>query len=454
MMKKTAILAALLSLSACALSPQYQRPAVAVPAQWQNAPTQPGEDLSQWWGRFGSPELTTLEAQALKQNLDLRAGIHRVEQARASAQVADASLWPTADLSGGLTGSFSKQGSGKMSYTPSARAGVDVSYEVDLFGRNRAALTSAEAALAGSIYDQAALALVTSADVGTTYANVLALKSRLTVAQDNRKLLARTLDLLETRHQEGATSALEVEQQKTALSNADAGVAGLQNSLAAEMNALSLLLGQPPGGVKTQALSLDTLKVPDVAPGQPSSLLQRRPDIRSAEAALIAANADIGVARAAFFPSVNIGLAPSIGVSPLTNPAVAALDIAASLSAPLFRPSLSADLARVKARQQELAETYRKTVLTAFREVEDALTAVESAGVREKAYAAATQSAEKAYSIADARYRAGATDYLTLLDAERSLLSARDALVTARLDRMTAAISLYKAVGGGWQSGV
>ncbi|MFH1159007.1 MAG: efflux transporter outer membrane subunit [Pseudomonadota bacterium] len=454
-MKKVFILSIVLFAAACSSMPEYRRPEVKTPDSWLEGKAAPAPDLANWWQKFNSPELAALEEKALKQNFTLRAALARVEQARATAKITGAALSPQAALSGSLSGTTQKTGGGSSTYAPTGGGGVNISYELDLFGGNRAARAAAQAGVASSLYDREALALVVSSEVAKTYARALALNGRIHIARNNRKNMVKTLDILKARFKEGLGTVLEIELQKTGIANADAGIATLENSRAVTMHALAVLVGESPQGFSISADSLGDLTLPVIAPGQPSALLERRPDIRKAEADLVAANANIGVARAAFFPSVNLGLAPSIAVSPLSSPATSALQIASAISVPLFNGgSLKAGLEKSQARERELAENYRHTVLTAFQEVEAALTGARSALRRQGSYTRALLSSDKAYKMVGTMFREGAIDYMTMLESERSLLSAKDNLVSANLDRLAAAIDLYKAVGGGWQGGL
>ncbi len=451
-MKKVFILLALVFAAACSPVPEFHRPDMALPDSWREEKAA-AMDLANWWQLFKSPELAALQEKALQQNLDLRAALDRVEQAKAAEAIVGATFFPQAAISGGISGER-KRTSDTTTHSSAASGGVDVSYELDLFGANHASRAAAEAGVESSLFDSEALALVVSSDVAQTYAGALALKGRLHVAQQSRENTRKTLDILEARFKAGATSALEVEQQKTELANADAGIAALENSLSVTVDALAVLLGETPQTFKISADSLGDITIPAITPAQPSSLLERRPDIRRAEADLVAANADIGVARAAFFPSVNLGLTAALSVSPLSGPATSALSLASSLSSPLFKGgSLQAGLEKSEARRNELAENYRHAVLTSFQETEDALAAMKNSRKRWKAYTNAVLSAEKAYHLADLRFKAGAVDYMTLLDSQRSLLSAKDNLISANLERMNAGINLYKALGGGWLDG-
>ena len=451
-MKKVFILSIMLFTTSCSMVPEYHRPEIKTPDCWQERKSTSATDLTDWWQKFNSPELTTLEEKALKQNLNLRAALARVEQAQATAKIIGAALSPQAELSGSLSGLTQKTGGGSTTYLPTGSGSLDISYEIDLFGANRAARTSAQADIKSSLYDREALALIVSSEVAKTYARVLALKGRIHIARNNRKNMMKTLNILKARFKEGLGTTLEIELQKTGIANADAGLATLENSRAVAMHALAVLLGESPQGFSVSENSLGNLTLPVIAPGQPSTLLERRPDIRKAEAGLIAANANIGVAHAAFFPSINLGLAPSIAVSPLSSPATTARQIASAISTPLFSGgSLKAGLEKSKARERELAEDYRHTILTAFREVEDALSGTKSAVKRQKSYTRAPLSSDKAYKMVGTMFKEGAIDYMTMLESERNLFLAKDSLVSANLDRFISVIDLYRAIGGGWQ---
>ncbi len=450
-MKKALSFLSVLILAGCSFIPLYHRPAVQTPA-WRGAQAAQATNLAHWWQRFNNPELERLEKMALAQNLDIAAAAARIRQARADEAIAAAALFPQADLSGNASATPSKTAGQSTKYLSAASGSMSVSYELDLFGANRAAAASARASVQSSVFARRTIALATAASVADAYANVLTLRGRLSVAESTRNSLQKTLRLIELRFKAGASSALEVEQQKTEVANANATIFALQDSYAVALDGLAVLVGEPPQTFQVKADSLSSLHIPEIAPGQPSTLLERRPDIRQAEEDLIASNADIGVARAAFFPSVNIGLAPSITVSPLFSPATASLALTSALSAPLFKGGgLEAGLAKSRAREKELAADYLKTVLTAFQETEDALANLKSAKKTERSYTDAVRSATKAYNLAEKQFKAGAIDYPTLLISQRSLYAAKDNLIAAELGRFTAAVSLYKAVGGAWE---
>jgi NodT family efflux transporter outer membrane factor (OMF) lipoprotein len=444
------VAAAALPLAACSLTPVYERPQTPVPAQWDAASANAGDAVdAQWWQRFGSEELNQLMSQALAANHDLAAAVSRIEQARASARIAGAARLPSADAS--ISASRSRQEEDDVSITSSSdQAVLSVSYELDLWGGNAAAAASADARVAVSVYNRDSVELVLQSDVASNYFQILALQDRLKIAQKNLEAAQQLMRLVEVRFDNGAATALDLAQQRTTLLGIQADIPSLQQSLKETQNALAVLLGQAPQGFAVRGQSLGELKLPAVDAGQPTALLERRPDIRIAEANLIAANADIGAARAALYPSVS--LSASAGAAGLiTGGSSTVASIAASLVQTIFDGGrLRGQVALSKAARQELVENYAQAVLTSLQEVENGLSAVNTNATRADLLDQTAAQAREAYRLALIRYRSGAADLLALLDSQRSQLSAEDSLVQTELARYTAAISLYKALGGGW----
>jgi NodT family efflux transporter outer membrane factor (OMF) lipoprotein len=446
--KISALLLATL-LSGCSLAPNYARPDVNAPAAWSvEQQTEETKIAAAWWRGFQSEELNDLMLVALDRNNDIRASLARVEQARAGLKISGASLWPSADATGGLSRTRSNPANGGSTTENAWRAGAGISYELDLFGANRAGVDAAEAQLLGSQFDQQALALVVMGDVAKGYFSVLNLRERLSIAKENQKNARDVMDIVQSRFDAGAASALVVSQQKSALANNDASVASLENQVKIAENALSVLLGEAPQQRGFTGDSLKSIPTPVIAPGQPSTLLERRPDIRSAEAALLAANANIDAARAAFFPTISLGLDASINGDPVSS----AIGLASSLLVPIFQGGrLEGGVEQATARQVELSETYRKTVLVSFREVEDALSTARAADARQLAFEKSYREAQKSYELSRQLYNAGSIDFQTLLDTQNNLLSAQDSYASIRLEMLSAAIDLYMALGGGWE---
>jgi len=440
-------------LAGCSMVPDYERPAAPVPAAWPaaavvKATAQPV--ATEWWRRFGSGELDSLMTEAMGANQNLAAAMARIDQARANARVAGAPLLPTLDGSGSSNRSYDD-----LYTTVNKRTGyqglLTANYEIDLWGKNAAGLQAADAAVTSSVFDRDTILLVLQSDLATTYFQILALRDRLQIARDNLAAAQGLLNLVQIQFEQGAASALDVARQKTAVASFAAQIPQFEQQLLAAQTSLAILLGRAPGPDIAAARSLDTLSLPAIAPGQPSTLLERRPDIGRTEADLMGADADIGAARAAFYPSIT--LSASVGIEGVASGGASAL---ASLVAGLVQPIFSAgrlegELERTKARRIELAANYRQTVLIAFKETIDALSAVNTSEAREALLRSAAESAAEAYRLADLNYRSGATDFLTVLDAQRTLLDSQDSLVQGELDRYTAATNLYKALGGGWQ---
>lgn len=442
------LLTLLLGLGACSLTPKYERPATEIASSWREQDNTPANATTtiapDWWRSYQNAELTQKVTEALERNYDLRAALHRIEQARASAESAGAGLYPSIEASGNASKTFSDRSNSDTIFTGQ----LSVAYEVDLWQRNRATLEAANARVQSSVFDHDALALLLMADTARTYMQVLNLRERRRIAQDNLALNRDVLRIVEARYREGAASQLEFAQQQTAVSTTEAALSSIDRQQRIAEDALAILLGVAPAAGSVTGASLAELNLPAVAAGQPSSLVEQRPDIRKVESDLIAANADIGVARAAFFPQLKLGIDPVL----TANPGTSAISLAASLFQPIFEGGkLEGELQRTRARQAELAENYRQTVLTSFKEVEDALVSVRTARERERALTTATDSARQAYNLSRERYLAGAIDFLTLLNAQSAQLQAEDTLAQARLDQFTASVDLYEALGGGWQ---
>jgi len=434
-----------LALSACSLAPSYQRPQMAVPTGWSSVAgvgvdAQPS--TTPFWQELGNADLDRLIEIALAQNLDLEAALHRIEQARGQAKVAASPLYPTVSASGSASRTFQDQKD-----TNSVRGGGSISYEVDLWGKNRNAAKSADYNVDATQFDREALRLVITADVTDFYAQILSLNDRIRIAEFNLKNAEEILRIIEARYNAGGVSGLEVSQQRVAVNGFRATLAALTEQRATSANALAILLGRPPQNLSAPTAQLASLKMPQVNLTPPSTLLTARPDIQSAEAGLRGANADIGVARAAFFPSLTLS-ADTVIAAGFGNPAAAASSLASSLLAPIFTGGrLTGNLQSVTARQKELAAQYQKTVLVAFQEVEDALAALKSNNEQAALSVESVKESQNAYDIAKARFDAGAIDYLTLLETQRSLYQAQDSQIAINQGQLVAYVQLRKALG-------
>jgi multidrug efflux system outer membrane protein len=458
----------LLLIGACNLGPDYQRPEVEMPAQFRAteataAEAWPSED---WWRGFNSPDLDALIDQARGQNFDIAAAIARVRQADAQVRIAGAGLLPTATATAaasweqtgatrGFTG-VSRGGSTtstidvhNYSFTP-----LNVAYEVDFWGLNRATRQSAVASAMFSRFDQQVVALTVVTNVANTWFTALELADRLVVAQRNLADAEQTLAVIRGRLDAGTASLLDLSQQEALVAGERAQIPNLRNQLEQELIGLGILVGRPPEAITVRPGSLENLSLPLVTPGLPSTLLQRRPDVAEAEAQLVAANFDIKAARAAFFPSIQ--LTGSYGFSnaalnTLFTPGGTIASLAAGLTQPLFDAgTLRGQLEQTKGRYDELLADYRKSVVQAFTDVENALTAWRFTTEQEARQREAVVTARRAADIARAQMQAGTIDVTTVLQVETTLLNAEDTLVQVRLARFQALLNLYKALGGGW----
>lgn len=442
-----------LLLSACSLAPDYTRPETSLPTAWSVEQRQQATIAADWWTGFGSETLDSLMLAALENNHDLRAGVERVAQARATAKIAGADLLPTLGGDAGASRTRTNPDSGKTTTETSLSAGLDASYELDLFGGNRNAAESAALGADAAAFDEDALRLVVMGDVARTYFTILSLRERVNIAQSNLAASREIFRIIRAQREAGTQSELEVVRQSGVVSTREAALAALEQQLSAAENALAVLIGRAPQSVEFDGQSLDGLTVPNIAAGQPADLLQRRPDMRAAESRLIAAHADIGAARAAMFPSLSLGTGAGLSLPGFGDPSTTIMSLAASLVVPLFQGGrLEGGVERTTARQRELAELYVGASLTAMQEGEDALSAVKAAWTREFAFSEAADNARRAYDITRARYDAGNIDFQTLLDAQSEKLAAEDSLAQARLARLTAATDLYMALGGGWKN--
>lgn len=439
------------ALAGCATQAErYQRPAVDAPTHWSG---QAGKDSwpdRNWWSVFGSRELDALIAEAQAANHDIRAAAARVEQARANAAVAAAGLYPILSL--GLDGQRSKD-RGKNAAN-SYSLGPQASYEVDLWGQRHDIARVGEATLLASEFDRETVRLGLTADLANSYFQLLSLNDRLRVAEENLALARRLLDLLTVQQQAGRASTLELERQRSLVASTDAAIPPLRQQRVVARDALALLLGRRLEKTPDPQGSLRELTPPAARGGIPTQLIERRPDIRRAEAELIAANANLGAARGAVLPALTLaarGGAQAGTAAALFSPGTGFYALAASLVGTIFDGGeRRARVELAQAQRQELVEVYLQAALSSFREVEDALAGIEQFTAQEDLLAAAAKSAREAYRIVDLRYRAGADSYSNVLDAQRTLLAAESAVDQARLARFTSLTGLYRALGGGW----
>jgi NodT family efflux transporter outer membrane factor (OMF) lipoprotein len=454
-------------LAGCSVGPTYKRPDIALPVQWRESGGTTGTGgasasvwpAAEWWQGFGSAKLDELIAQAERNNDDLAGAIARVQEADAQARIAGAALLPSLDLGATATRERSKNSSGAGSaqvfnvFNPELSA----SYELDFWGKNRALRDAARAAAVASRYDQQTVALTVISSVATTYFQALELRDRIQVAQDNLDNGQKILNGLRLEQSAGTATGLDVAQQETAVAILNAAIPPLLQQFRQTVYALAVLIGETPESVDVDMGTLTNLTTPTVVEGLPSQLLARRPDVAEAEQQLIAANADITVARAALFPDIQLtasGGYQSQALTSLVSPANRVYGVAASLTQPIFHGgALRGQVAFSKARYTELLTTYHKTVLTAFSNVESALVAARQTADQQKRQQDAVTMARRAYEFAQKQMSAGTVNILTVLNTENALFSAQDELVQVNFLHLQALVDLFTALGGGWHQG-
>jgi NodT family efflux transporter outer membrane factor (OMF) lipoprotein len=402
-----------------------------------------------WWRGFRSRELTEIIEETRNVNLDIAAAVARIVQADAQARIAGSALLPVIDLDGNATRSHVSQTNTKV-----VSASLSASYEIDFWGKNRAALRAAEQAAVASRYDREVIGLSTVAATANAYFQVLAAQDRLQVNRENVASASRVLNLIQQRLNAGTASALDTAQQESLLNTQRAALPSLEQSLTQNRNALALLLARSPESVRVRGGSLRGISYPRVTPGLPSELLAQRPDIREAEALLAAANANVENARAQFLPSISItgeGGYSSAVLKTLLRPESALYNVGAGLTQPIFDGlRLQGNLDLTKGRQDELLQNYRKSVISGFVDVENALDAVRQATLRERLQRDVVTSSQRAFDISEQRLNQGTIDLVTVLQTQQTLFQAQDNLVQARLAHVQAIVSLYQALGGGW----
>jgi multidrug efflux system outer membrane protein len=446
------------ALSGCVVGPQYKRPAVTVPDQHRGQAT-PAEAASladqPWWEIFHDDALKALIAEALKNGYDVRLAAWRVEEARANAGVANSQRFPA--IQGQVEAGYGRQS--HFSSSPDAQGGliqanVNASWEFDLFGRIRHLNEAALAEYLASEEARRGVFLSLVSDVATNYFQLRELDLQLEIAKRSSADFQETFDLFDRRLQGGVASALETASAEASLASTAANIPDLERQIVEQENRLAFLLGRNPGPIARGAVLNDQFLPPDVPPGLPSDLLQRRPDLRQSEQSLIAANANVGVANADFFP--RISLTGMLGtVSPQISqlfPAGRTWTIGGGLLSPLFQGRrLREEYRAAEARWEQARVEYEQSVTNAFNEVSTALVAYQKLAEVERQRARAVAADRQAAQIANQRYTAGLSSYLDVLQAQQQLYPAENLLAQARYNRLATLVQLYRALGGGWK---
>jgi multidrug efflux system outer membrane protein len=467
-MKPVALLVSLV-LSGCMVGPDYRRPDLTMPADWRTGPAQPSSlaDLA-WWEVFNDPALQELIRTGVAANRDVQVAVARVFEARAQLGVARAALFP--QLNAGASYDYTRPNSKNSLFlrslprAPGAeveaptgdvyQTQVDLTFELDLWGRLRRATEAARAELFASEDSWRSVLITLVADLARTYFDLLELDRELEIARSTLQTRRASLDLQRQRAERGLSTQLDVQRAAAEVAVAAATLPDVERRIAQTENALNFLVGRNPGPIPRGAV-LDGQRVPPEVPaGLPSALLERRPDIRQAEQTMIAANARIGEAKAAYFPRISItglfGL-ESVSMSSLFKGASRVWDIGPTMTVPIFTAGrISGTVKASEARQQQALAQYRRTIEQAFREVADALVfhqKMREIRAEQEARVAATR---QALYLANLRYDRGLSTYLDVLDQERQLFRAELDLASSTRDQLTAVVQVYKALGGGW----
>lgn len=459
-------------LSGCAVGPRYAAPQLHMPAHFAAAPAnQPPHWPAQgWWRQFGSPELDHLIAQARLHNFSVRIAVAQLEQANAQVEVSGAPLLPS--LTGNGSGNFQQAGSGSANSSASSSfsaftnrgsknidtrqfaASLQVSYELDFWGKNRDALRAAEDNAAAAAFNRDTVALTAEAAVATAWFQALAYHDELQIARQNLAAAEQLLAQLRAELAAGIVDGPSVIQQEALVAGERANIPNLQSQLRQQIIGLGILTGEAPEFLHVQGGSLNNLTIPAIAPGLPAQLLNRRPDIAQSEATLMAANENVRSAIAAFFPTISLtGSAgyQSNALNMLFAPGSMLLNAATSLSQPIFEGGqLTGQLAVNRATYHQDVAQYEQSVVQAFTDVDNALTALHFATEQENLQTIAVDRAQQAVNAAQAQLQAGIIDVSILLNAQQTLLNDENTLVQVRLARFLAAVNLYKALGGGW----
>lgn len=466
-MKTIMSVAVLMVLTGCSVMPTYHQPDTSLPKGFTIAATA-GSDLNEmvtdeWWQYFGDSSLNLLVTSALIYNQDLVAAQARVEEAAANAGIARSALFPSIDVNGNFSrqrGSQETTAAGQNLIGDVRTGNAQLSWELDLWGKLRAQNAAGKSRFLASQYNRDALKLSIAALVSKTYFQLQAADEQLKIAKDTLRTRQKTLDLYQKRYRGGVISALELRQAEVEKATAEADVPRIAQIVRQTENALAVLVGRTPeqmvdGYIERARNSLRTPVALDMIPeALPSELLVRRADIRAAEENLKAANADIGVARAAFLPSIGLTTAigsQSLSLDGLFSAPARTWSFVGNLAAPIFQAGrISYGVKAAKAREQQMVATYRGSIQTAFQETLDALSAHGYTREQEMATNKQLASIKAAVRLAQLRYDGGYSDYLTVLDAQRSMYQIEQAAVAVRLERLSSMVDLYKALGGGW----
>jgi NodT family efflux transporter outer membrane factor (OMF) lipoprotein len=473
MMKYAIFLLAALLLAGCMTGPNYQRPAVALPGQFRGAPVQsapsaqivPGDASiadTKWQDLFHDPTLQQLVETALKQNFDIQIAAERVQEARAQFDSQRANLFPFLNGQAQFTGERAST-IGATPFIPAGTnlslsyslVGVGASWELDFWGRLRRLNEAARAKFFAAQDNQLAIRMSLVADVMDTYFMLLEQDRELSIGKQTRDIAENGLKLTTLRHDRGAATGLDVQQANQLLYTATAQIAAAERAIPQTEDALSLLLGQAPADIPRGSALEQIARPASLPPGLPVSLLTRRPDVRKMEEQLVAANAQIGAARALYFPQITLnaflGGQSQALLAILTGPAREATITPAAM-VPIFQAGqIRAGVRLTEAQEREALITYRQTIFTGLRDASDALVSNDHTRDEVDQQALLVRALEESTRLSRLRYEGGLDSFLQVLDSERNLFQGQLVLAQLRLLELQSVVRLYQALGGGWQ---
>ena len=451
-------------LTSCAVGPNYHRPALDVPPGYrsENAPSTNSLADLPWWQIFQDSQLQSLIHEALTNNYDVRIAIARVEQAHAQYIEARSAFFPQIDYAGLVAGGKNVGANNLPSPTGVQGsvygADVNANWEIDLWGRIRRQTEAARAQYFATEEARRDVLISLIAQVAQDYFQLLALDRQLQIAHESTNSYGDSLKLFTEQLQGGIASKLETKSAEALLEAAAANVPDLEQQIAAQENQINVLLGRNPGAIVRTNVSLEAEFPPDIPAGLPAALVERRPDIREAEQQLRAANAQVGVAKADFFPQLDLtGLFGRVSpeLAALTSGQSIAWSAAASLTGPLFHGGrLRAQYQEAKALRHQAALQFQRNVLTAFQEVSDQLVARQRLADARMQRALAVDAFQEALKVAQERFRLGSASYYEVLQQQQQLFPAEDTLVQTELNQLTAVVQLYRDLGGGWTNSI
>ena len=425
---------------------------ITAPEAWRVDGKGSAELGANWWNGFGDPVLAEIVSKALANNDDLAMAAERVLEARAQYKAARGQLFPSLVLGAGGVRERYVNAFGQPTMQNAEQAEFSASYDVDLFGRIGDLTEASKAQLLATQAAQESVKLAVVSSAASGYITLRSLDARLAVLEDTLTARADSLKIARRRAETGYASQLELEQAEAEYRATEQLIPATKLAITKQENGLSVLLGETSQAI-IRGSALADLHLPSIAPGLPSNLLRRRPDIFQAEQQVVAADASLDAARAAMLPSIRLTADAGYVESSLLADPVRVFDIGGSILAPIFEGGrLRAQADAAAARRDTAAFAYRKAVLGSFRDVNDALSAVQRNTQQNEALVSQRDALARALDHATRRYRSGYSPFLEQLDTQRSLLSAELALVQSQADRLNAAVNLYQALGGGWQA--